>query len=237
MLKKILDLLFPKGYSCIVCSEEIFDSPYGICKSCEKKLPYLKGNLCLHCSDYVLGAGYYCKRCKGKKFICDRAIAPFEYSGIAKKLILGLKYSNKKYYAEFIAKFIADCITENKLVFDYIVAVPLCEKRLKSRGYNQAFLLAQQISKILNKPLLENVLIRVKETPTQTVLNKQERLLNMKDAFKVKNKKLIKGKTILIVDDVYTTGATIDSCSKVLKDGGAMAVYCVTVGHTIKNTN
>jgi len=235
MLKKILDILFPKGYSCMVCNREIFDNPYWICEECEKKLPYLKGNLCLHCSDNVLGAGNYCKRCKGRKFICDRAISPFEYNGIVKKLILGLKYSNKRYYAEGVAKFMADCVIKNELEFDYILPVPLCEKRLKSRGYNQALLLTNEISKILNKPVLENVLIRVKETPTQTILNTQERLENMKDAFKVKDKKIIKNKTLLIIDDVYTTGATIDSCCKVLKDSGSSKIYCVTVGHTVRN--
>jgi len=235
MIKRLFDILFPKSYSCVICSDEIFDNPYEICKDCEKGLSFLSGNLCLHCYDYVLGDGNYCKRCKGKKFVCDRAVAPFEYKDLVKKLILGLKYSNKKYYANGLAKYMSDCVVKNELDFDYIMAVPLCEKRLKTRGYNQAFLLAEKISEILNKPLIDGNLIRVKETPTQTNLTYQERKLNMKDAFKVFDKKQIKDKSILIVDDVYTTGATINACCSALKKAGSGKVYCVTVGHTVKN--
>ena len=122
-----------------------------------------------------------------------------------------------------------------KLYVDLIIPVPLCEKRLKLRGYNQSELLGKEIAKNLSLPLITNSLYRVKETLQQTKLNIMERQSNLKDAFVVKKKKMVKGKSVLLIDDVYTTGATSTEYARMLKLAGASAVYVLTVAHTVKD--
>jgi len=231
MIEKITELLFPKHYTCVLCGDEVFNK-YSMCEHCLKSLKYLIGRVCLHCCDVMAGQGDYCKRCKGKIFYYDRAIAPFIYDGEIVKLIHGLKYNNKKYLAESLSIFMADKFNSEKLHADIVIPVPLCTKRLKQRGYNQSELLTNQISKILKIPSNNNVLIRVKETPTQTGLDFLERQKNLTGAFKVKNKKVIKDKSLLLIDDVFTTGATVTECAKMLKQAGAGCVYVLTIAHT-----
>lgn len=230
---KLDELFYPEGYCCLVCDRDIFNNPYVICDRCFKRLPFTNSRVCLHCGDLLVSDGDYCKRCKGKKFIYERAIAPFLYKDDISTLIFGLKYDNKKYIAKSLAKFMADCYLHNKFYADVIIPVPLCNKRMKQRGYNQSELLATEISKILDIPINLDCLKRVKETPTQTKLDYIDRQNNMVDAFKVYNSKNIKDKVVLIIDDVFTTGATVTECSKTLTNAGAKMVYVLTCAHTV----
>ena len=227
------NLFFPENYTCVICSMDIFNDPYFVCDDCKKNLPYITNNVCLHCGEPLVSDGYYCKRCKGKKFIYDRAIAPFMYTGSVVGFVRGLKYNNKKYYAKPMAKFMTDCFVNSKLYADYIIPVPICVKRLKERGFNQSELIATEISKILNIKIKCDNLKRIKETPSQTNFDYKERQVNLKDAFKVYKVNELKDKTILLIDDVYTTGATINECSKILKKAGVKCIYVLTFAHTI----
>lgn len=233
LINKIIEMLFPEGFTCICCGDEIFDGKYQMCSGCYSSLHLLEGRLCLHCSDPLLSDGNYCKRCKGRKFFYDRAVSPFVFEGNAANLIHGLKYNNRKYLAKPLSKFMVEKFLLERLYADIVIPVPLCKKRLKERGYNQSFLLAKEICKTLGLPLHDN-LIRVKETPSQTSLDFIERQKNLKDAFKVNNKKEIKDKSVLLIDDVFTTGATARECSIALKNAGAKSVYVLTIAHTIK---
>ena len=233
--KMILKILFPEGYSCVCCGNEIFDKENGVCESCEKPLPYITGAICSHCGEPLVSDGYYCKKCKGKKFIYNRAVSVFEFKDNARNLILGLKYNNNKYLAKPLGKMLADLYTKSLMFADIIVPVPLCNKRLTERKFNQAELIANELAKNVNVEIRNDILFRVKNTPTQTELNYTERQNNLKDAFKVKNKKLIKDKVVLIVDDVITTGATVTECARVLKQAGAKEVCVITVCHTLKS--
>lgn len=237
ILNKILKTMFPEGYSCVCCGNEIFDKENGVCDYCEKSLPYIKGRICLHCGEPLISDGDYCKKCKGKKFIYDRAITVFEFKDQARNLVLGLKYNNQKYLAKPLGKFLKDIYENSKLFADLIIPVPLCEKRLKIRKYNQAELIANEFSNNVGIEIRNDILFRVKETPTQTKLNYTERQQNLKDAFKVKNRKFIKDKTIILIDDVLTTGATVTECAKVLKSAGAKCVYVLAICHTIVSEN
>jgi len=248
--KNFLNVLFPKGYSCLNCGYEIFDEPYVLCEACKKLLPYIKGRVCLHCGEPLIADGDYCKKCKGKEFVFERAFCDFEYDGIIKKLIYGLKYGGKKYYGDTLGVLMAECVVKNNIRFDKIIPVPLCDKRLKQRGYNQSKIIADCMVahlKTLNynyaidgvcdydNVIDDTSLIRIKETPTQTNLTTKERKENMKDAFKVVGN--IKGKTILLIDDVHTTGATLTECSSVLKDKHTKCVYAITSARTIIKDN
>lgn len=233
MFKKILQLIFPEGYSCICCKRDIFDTSNFFCATCEKELPFLTEKACLHCGEPLISDGNYCKRCKGKEFLCDRAIAPFKYSGKVKTLICELKDNKYEYIAKALAKYMAKTFVENKLYADLIMPVPLCNKRLRQRGFNQSALLANEVSKILKIPYCDNCLFRKKETPDQKELDYKERQTNLIDAFKVIKSKVIKDKSILLIDDIYTTGATTTECARMLKLKGAKTVYTLTAGHTV----
>ena len=229
----IFKYIFPENYSCYVCDRDVFNNPYYICDVCKKTLPYNADRTCLHCGEPLITEGNYCKRCKGKKFIVDRAVAPFLYTNELAYLIHSLKYNGKKYIAKCLAKFMADYVINQNLFGNVIIPIPLCDKRFKQRGFNQSELLANEIGKILNLPVNTVSLKRIKETPTQTELDFIERQKNIKDAFRVYKPKLIRGKSIFLIDDVYTTGATTNECARVLKDAGASCVYVLTAAHTI----
>ncbi|MBQ7884585.1 MAG: ComF family protein [Clostridia bacterium] len=234
--EKFKNLMFPRGFSCICCSHEIFEDDKHICDECYNNLAFLKGNLCNRCCEPT-GLDFLCNRCSSRELYFEKVVSPFEFDGFVKNAIHGLKYSNKTFYAEFLSEYMAKAYVDHKLTCDIVVPVPLCRKRLKQRGYNQAELLAKGFCKKLNLPLLVNVLVRVKQTPTQVSLNISERLKNMKDAFSVTSNDQIKGKTVLVIDDVFTTGATIAECSKTLLHAGAKRVYAVTAGHTVLKFN
>jgi competence protein ComFC len=165
----------------------------------------------------IIGQGDVCDFCKKNKKSFDKAYAPFKYEGEVRKVTLNFKSKNAKYLAEPMANLMLKDMPENMKDFDYIIPVPCSESTLKTRGYNQSELLANEISKKTNKEILTNILIKHKDTKAQKELSFNERKKNLKDAFKIKNKKIIKDKIILLVDDVMTTCATANLCSDLLK--------------------
>ncbi len=116
---------------------------------------------------------------------------------------------------------------------ELIVPVPLHPKRLRWRGFNQSLLLARQVSRAYGTPVDPFVVVRRRETPPQTQLTEEERRRNMRGAFAVNSGTPIKNKTILLVDDVYTSGATVNECSRVLRRAGAKAVYVLTLARAV----
>ena len=119
--------------------------------------------------------------------------------------------------------------------FDCVIPVPISKRHKKTRGYNQSTILARPISLAINKPLVLNSIERTKETQTQVELSREERFKNLESAFSINSAKLIGKKKVLLVDDITTTGATLISCSKVLKDSGCSEIYCLTVARTKLN--
>lgn len=238
MFSNLLDELFPDNLSCLCCGEEINNSEY-LCEDCLNGLIRLE-NICEKCGERVNSFDKYCLKCKDHKRNFDKCIACFEYDKTAKNLIYKLKYSGAKYVAKVFSKFLYETYNfANFSKIDVVCCAPLNSKRLKTRGYNQAEVLAQCFCKealkngedfVVNFELLK----RVKNTPTQTHLTREERQENLKDAFELNcDKNCIKGKNILIIDDIFTTGATIEEMTKVLKNNGANKVYGLTVCHTV----
>lgn len=151
----------------------------------------------------------------------DLCIHPCAYEGVVRDMVHRLKYKDKRDVAIAMAAMIKDVITKNNLSFDLVVPVPIHRKRLKKRGYNQSQLIAEELSNILNISHA-NVLERVRDTPSQVLFNGDMRWYNVKDAFQCRDD--VAGKSILIVDDVITTGATIISCGEVLRASGASLI-------------
>jgi len=146
----------------------------------------------------------------------------FKYENLIRSEILGLKFQEKPYIYKTIAKFLKNMQKsfENLKNYDIIIVVPISKKRKYERGYNQSYLIAKEISKIINVPIARKILYKIKNTVPQSSLNKMQREQNAKGVYKIKNSTKIKAKKILIIDDIYTTGSTINECAKVLIQNG-----------------
>lgn len=234
ILKFIISLIFPK--TCSVCGKTVaYDCDYNICKDCLKTLPKLENvSMCKRCSFPLSYYGQDCPDCKNNKNVYfDVLKSPYIYSGAIKKLIKSLKYSRKIFLAKDLSYLLTDFLFKENIAgdTDFIVAVPMYGIKKFFRGYNQAQLLAEEISKIIKKPVLKDVVIRKKYTKPQFNLNRQQRYKNLQNMFCI-NKKysaVIKNKNVLLIDDVATTGATLNECSKTLKENKVQKIVAVTL--------
>ena len=234
---EFLDCLYPNGIKCLNCNAELKEKDF-LCDKCKEKLVLIK-HACKKCGNPVNSQTEICDECKGKERFFDLAISPYEYCKTAQSLILKFKYNKEKYIADFFAKSLAKRFLNEKITdVDIVTSVPLNESRQKERGFNQAEVLSREFVNELNNSgvyLQEryDLVKRVKNTPTQTSLTKQERQENLKGAFSLScNKNEISGKNILVIDDIFTTGATLEEISKLFKKYKAKKVYCLTVCHT-----
>lgn len=155
----------------------------------------------------------------------------FKYDGLIRNLILKYKFNEKPYLYRSFIKFFE--IYQKKYAqfdfYDIIVPVPISKKRLKTRGYNQSYLIAKEISKILNIKLENDILAKQKDNIAQSTLNKSEREENVKCVYKLVNENKVKNKKILLIDDIYTTGSTVNECSKILTNAGAEKIDIFTI--------
>ena len=234
ILEKFKQELFADEFVCLNCGDERFDCTFGyLCEKCYDKITFIT-HPCQKCGDETGDFDAFCENCKGKNsnHNFDRAYSVAKYSGTAKELVYSLKYGRNQYVAKVISDFILRKFDEINETFDIIIPVPLGQKRLKKRGFNQAELLANSLSKQRNIPLDTTSLIRTKETITQTDMSRENRIKNVKNAFAVVGRDNIKGKKILLIDDIVTTGATTDEISRLLIKKGAKSVIVLSFCHT-----
>ena len=219
--------LFGVKWCCNNCGKEIFSGKY-FCEKCEKQLPYNDGYLCEHCGRKLSMPLSYCSTCKNNLVDIDKSRSVFVYKEPISYLIQEAKYSNKRYLLEMFASFLEPIYQKNYFDADYLCFVPMTDKAFKKRGYNQSKILAEELSKRINVQVLD-CLRKTKETSRQAKLNRKERLQNLKGVFKVVDKKSVADKSIMIIDDVSTTGATAQVIASILKDAGAKKVYLLSV--------
>ena len=225
--EKALDLIFPPR--CPLCSQ-ICRNKNGICPECRKKIKYIKEPRCLKCGKQLeLEDQEYCKDCKERKRFFVQGRALYEYESVAGALYR-FKYKGKKEYGkifgEEMAFFMADYIRSIRP--DALVPVPMYPTKKRIRGYNQAQVLAESLGKHLDIPVKTNLVRRIRNTKALKSLNSKERLNNLKNAFILEGNG-VKLSTIVIVDDIYTTGSTIDSVAKVFLEAGVKRVYFLTL--------
>lgn len=226
--KFFIDLFFPKF--CFYCKKE---GDY-LCEDCSAFLEILEYTFCLCQKPQRLPDVKKCKRCQRKKLNGLHFALPYQ-NLFAKKLIHQFKYDPQiKELAKTLTSIIITHfnLLEKSLKFgkDFILApVPLTNKKKRRRGFNQSEELCKELNQFLEIPLIADCLLKTKDTPPQIELQKEERLESQKGVFLVKNSKNIKGKKILLVDDVYTTGATMEECARVLKMAGAKEVWGLVV--------
>lgn len=218
-----LDLLFPKN--CVGCEKE----GSFLCKNCLKKIIRIKTPYCPTCRK-ITQNGQFCINCRPKTSLTGIMIACHYQYGPLREVIHAFKYEGIKELKEILINLIIErtlCnLPRGKKI---ILPIPLHKKRNNERGYNQSELLAIGLSEKLSLDYKTDTLIRFKETKPQIELSKKERALNIKSAFRVKNKKIIRGKTIILVDDVTTTGLTLDEAGKALKSAGARSIWGMVI--------
>jgi ComF family protein len=239
----LVDWLFPPR--CRACGVWIHgsDAEY-FCASCGPKIQLVRHPLCTLCGRPFLEAGgddHPCGACikRAPHFVQARAWACYPREEldeqplrtVVQKFKYGRKVSLGKPLGRLMARGCQEFLVECGA--DLIVPVPLHPKRLRWRGFNQSVLLARQVSSACGTPMDPFVLRRRRETPPQTQLTEEERRKNMRGAFSVHPDRLIKDLRILLIDDVYTSGATVDECSRALRRGGAKAVYVLTLARAV----
>lgn len=239
LFRKIKNLLLSiedslsKEHSCILCDREMLDgNKFQICEKCFNNMQKIKEPVCSKCGEALENGNLNCLFCGSFNYAFNSNRSIFYYDDNSSKIIKGLKYNQRKYYAKFIARM----MTEDMSIFekiDVITFVPISSKRKKERGFNQAEEIAKEISKIVGIETIE-LLEKVKDNKTQAGLSQKERLENLKGTFAIKAglEDKIKGKNILIIDDVFTTGATLNECSIVLKTAKPKRVRTLTFAKT-----
>lgn len=225
-IKNLLRILYPAR--CPICDKVGSNS---VCGRCIGKIEYVKEPVCKKCGKPISDEREeLCNDCKYHSHNYMQGKALWVYKGPVKKSIHRLKYQNRREYAAVYAKELVnqygDWIRRNKV--QAIVPIPLHKKRRKERGYNQAELIAREIGQEMNLPVYHKMLIRCVNTRAQKELNDKERKNNLKKAFKI-GKNDVQLRKILLVDDIYTTGSTIDAAAQTLQEAGISDVYFVSV--------
>jgi competence protein ComFC len=175
-----------------------------------------------------------CANCLKRNYDFDRTVSVFIYNRVIARAIYRFKFRQKTFLAKFFSKFLLRKIEYLRNKVDFIIPVPIHGKRLKWRGYNQTMLLADELSHQTTIRTIPDLLIKNKNTVAQTTLRLKKRKVNLKSAFSINEqyKDLIRGKNIMITDDVFTTGSTANECAKVLKRNGVKKVFVLTIAKT-----
>lgn len=213
-------------FKCICCGADVFDES-GICVQCKPKIEMNDGKTCVKCGKPV-GENDFCN-CGKRELFFDRAYSPLIYDGLTRKAMLSYKFGGMTYIAKTFSKMLAAKAVKENIDFDTVTYVPLTKKDFRKRGYNQTSLLAKNFCDILGLSQPIELLNKIKQTEKQEKLDFRRRSTNLVGAFSVTDKSLVKGKKILIIDDVFTSGATTSECAKVLKKNGAEKVTVLTV--------
>ena len=215
--------MFPTDFTCDICGRETFGT--NICDSCAKTLIFNNKEMCPLCGRKT-ARSEFCMECKAKPPVYAIAASPFVYEGGAALLIKKFKGGAgylKNYLADKICKAIKDFPE-----YDCIVCVPMTRRAKSRRGFNQSELLAKAVSERVGKPFIKGAVEKRRETSAQKELTRKERSKNLAGCFRVVKREEVKGKRVLVVDDILTTGATAEEMAKALLKAGAKKVYLAT---------
>ena len=217
-----LNLLFPCW--CLGCGKE----GELICYSCRRKLPRIRSPICPRCGR-PQPSGIICSTCYSQRHEIDGIRSPFRFEAVIRQAIHQLKYRNLRAIAEPLADLLYEYLTDKPMPGEVLVPVPLHRKRLRERGYNQSELLSRELSKLVNLPVIADCLVRKRHAPPQTrATSVSERQSNVVNAFTCRDRRLQDIK-VLLIDDVATSGATLDACAAALKAAGASSVWGLTL--------
>ena len=237
-LEGILSLIYPSN--CLICKEHIIThSPTDVlCLQCLSKIKNNIPPFCVKCSRHLstVSKSNKCNSCKEMSPYFDFAWSSCLYIDPLKNLLQRFKYHQKTLLRQTFCQLMITFIEKYQLdihQFDIIVPIPLFSSKLRERGFNQSVLLANEIGKHFNIPVNNDIIVRTANTKSQTILNKKERWTNIKGAFRIKPSINISNKSILIIDDLITTGATSSEAARVLKENRANTIGILTLATAI----
>ncbi len=222
----IIDNIFPSH--CIYCGLTISYNQNWLCDTCLEKLIYIKKK-CDICSGVIVDD--MCTICSDRKLYYTKNICIAEYTGVMKEILHNLKFNKKKRIYHHLSDIAFKNLMEDKGHFDIITSVPMNRKKKWERGYNQSEIIAKRLSHMLKIKYIP-LLTEKTRFKTQRDLGFRERFINILNRYKIRNKNKINDKRILLVDDIFTTGATINECARILKSFNAKDVYSLTMART-----
>lgn len=231
-VRTFMRLIYPA--QCTACRLPLFVHEKYLCDSCESKILNAPSPSCVKCAEFLPPYGSIqtvCTKCKSQNPRFDFGLSLSSYEEPVNQILHQIKYGQKPWLIQIFRKsFKTLAATISKRRYDFIVPVPIDSRRKQERGFNQAHVISQIISeKVIGKARVQNLLKKNKSTLPQSILSRANRLTNLQGAFSVRNQRAVKNKTILLVDDVVTTGSTLSECARVLKNCGAARVDFVTL--------
>jgi len=235
--KDLLNFIFPAR--CFIC-HGLLDINEGLCEKCLQKIKFVSEPFCSKCGKPFKTKETFegvldpvCLDCRDKKIFFEYARSLGNYEGVLRQCIHLLKYRGKKVILKKIDNIVEDLIGDLFCLekISFVLPVPLHKKRFQERGFNQSTLIANLIGDSYSIPVIEEMLERISFSRPQVALGKKERIKNIKNVFKASTSPWIKNSIILLVDDVYTTGSTVNECARILKKAGASKVYVFTLAH------
>lgn len=207
----ILDIFFPP--KCVFCGKPLQKGSEGICSKCAGSLPFTKDGQISQKGDFF-----------------DECVSPLRYEDDVRRSILRFKFKGATAYTDIYGALLADCIKKNLSGrYDLITWVPLSSKRAKDRGYDQAMLLALAAALELDDVAVETLVKNVHVQAQSSLTDKEARKANISGVFVVRDRELIAGRRILLIDDIVTTGSTLSECARTLLLAGAESVVCATL--------
>ena len=232
ILTDVLDVLYPR--SCVHCGGAAPQALDYFCWDCLSDIPKIEAPFCYCCGDPVAGSvehSYSCFLCSRNQPAFDFSRSAVRYEGAAGTALRALKYHHAVWLVHDLMTLLYACTCAEypHVVFDAVCAVPLFPSRRRERGFNQSALLAASLAKKMRIPFGARWVRRIRATPTQTGLTAPQRTANVCGAFRKGLFARFDGKRILLIDDVMTTGATVNACASALKEGGAESVHVMTV--------
>lgn len=219
-------LIFPSR--CLICKKISSDI---LCSDCLSKVSLVQPPICRICG-IPIDNGNICYRCRQNTLYFSQARSYALYEGPMRTAIIKFKFERRREIGKFFGEILGRFALQLNWDIDVIIPIPLSKRRLKERGFNQSEILALEVSKILKLPISLG-LVRIKETKSSIDLSLEERRININKAFLVSDKGL-KGKRVLLVDDVYTTGATVSEAGKTLLERGISEVKVLTLARDLK---
>jgi ComF family protein len=242
----LLESVFPQNLTCHACDAELEPRSQEVyCNDCLRQLIRIESNVCSKCGKPIESAyeqlsdyRFKCKECQESFHYFRKHHAFALYEGSMKVSLMKLKYKGDAYQAVQMGKYLAMVLKDENFEahYDYIVPVPIHYSRKWHRGYNQSELITKELLEVLKLKVPTNLLKRVKRTKKLKAIGREERKRILKDVFALDRKyqNQLKDKKILLVDDIYTTGSTLNACAKVLYESGCEIIDCVTVARAVE---
>lgn len=224
-------LLFPP--KCPGCLEVLKpdERAAGFCRECVKKVSFISSQYCLKCGLKLKKgeSSTYCRSCTEHSKDFDVARSTYLYKGVVKDAMYSFKYDNMRSFAEMFARDMARLHGREIMLNapQVIIPVPMYKKKQRKRGYNQAEVLAKALGKCLSLPVDSGYIVRIEDTLPMKELGRSGRVENLENAFQIANSS-VKYERVILVDDIYTTGSTLEAVTRVVKRAGVNGVYCMT---------